>query len=91
MKPDGTVDRYKARLVIKDLRQRKNVDLFDTYSPVPRITSNCVLISLAALNNLVAHPIDVKTAFLHGDLDEEIYMKQHEGLVIPEHASKVYK
>ncbi|CAL1388160.1 unnamed protein product [Linum trigynum] len=90
-KPDGAIERFRARLVVKGYRQRENIDFFDTYSPVSRITSIRVMIALAALNNLVVHQMDVKTAFLNGDLDEEIYMEQPEGFVIPEHASKVCK
>ena len=63
LKPDGTVDKYKARLVAKGFRQRENVDFFDTFSPVTRITSIRVLISLAAIHSLVVHQMDVKTAF----------------------------
>jgi len=83
LKVDGTVDKYKARLVAKGYRQRENVDFFDTYSPVTRVTSIRVLISLASVYNLVVHQMDVKTAFLNGELEEEIYMDQPEGFVIP--------
>ncbi|KAA0046794.1 retrotransposon protein, putative, Ty1-copia sub-class [Cucumis melo var. makuwa] len=78
LKPDGSVDKYKARLVAKGFRQRKNIDFFDTFSPVTRIASIRVLISIASLNNLLIHQMDVKTAFLNGDLEEEIYMEQPE-------------
>ena len=63
LKPNGTVDKYKARLVGKGFRQRENMDFFDTYSPVTRITSIRVLISLAVVYNLIVHQMDVKTAF----------------------------
>ncbi|KAA0048415.1 putative Polyprotein [Cucumis melo var. makuwa] len=78
LKPDGSVDKYKARLVAKGFRHRKNINFFDTFSPVTRITSIRVLISITALNNLLIHQMDVKTAFLNGDLEEEIYMEQPE-------------
>ncbi|RZB91995.1 Retrovirus-related Pol polyprotein from transposon TNT 1-94, partial [Glycine soja] len=91
LKPDGTVDKYKARLVAKGFRQRENVDFFDTFSPVTRITSIRVLISLAAIHSLVVHQMDVKTAFLNGELEEEIYMEQPEGFVIHGQEDKVYK
>jgi len=70
LKPDGTVDKYKARLAAKGFRQRENVDFFDTFSPVTRITSIRVLISLFVIHSLVVHQIDVKTTFLNGELEE---------------------
>ena len=76
MKADGSIDKYKASLVIKGYRQKEGLDYFDTYSLVARITSIRMLIAIAALYNLEIHQIDVKTAFLNGDLDEEIYMEQ---------------
>ena len=65
MKPDGTIDKYKARLVIKGYRQTEGMDYFDTYSPVSRITSIRMLIALAAVHDLKIHQMDVKTAFLN--------------------------
>ena len=69
MKTDGSVEKYKARLVIKGYRQKEGLDYFDTYSPVTRITSIRMVIAIAALRNLEIHQMDVKTAFLNGDLD----------------------
>ena len=89
MKANGTIDKYKARLVVKGFRQREGLDYFDTYSPVTRITSIRVLIALAAVYNLEIHQMDVKTAFLNGDLEEEIYMEQPEGFVVPGNGNKV--
>ncbi|GJX83442.1 gypsy type transposase [Tanacetum coccineum] len=89
MKADGTVDKYKARLVIQGFRQREGLDYFDTYSPVTRITSIRTIIAIAALRNLEIHQMDVKTAFLNGDLEEEIYMNQPEGFIAPGQEGKV--
>ncbi|GJV49702.1 zinc finger, CCHC-type containing protein [Tanacetum coccineum] len=88
MKVDGSIDKYKARLVIQGFRQKEGIDFFDTYAPVARITTIRLLLALAAIHDLVIHQMDVKTAFLNGDLDEEIYMKQPEGFVMPGHESK---
>ncbi|GKA04938.1 calcineurin B-like protein 4 [Tanacetum coccineum] len=88
-KADGTVDKYKARLVIKGFRQREGLDYFDTYSIVTRITSVRMIFAIAALRNLEVHQIDVKKAFLNGDLEEEIYMNQPEGFMAPGLESKV--
>jgi len=61
LKPDGIVDKYKARLVAKCFKQRENIYFFDTYSPVTRITPTRVLISLVVVYNLIVHQMDVKT------------------------------
>nr|KAJ0215080.1 hypothetical protein LSAT_V11C300102060 [Lactuca sativa] len=91
MKVDGTIDKYKARLVIQGFRQKEGIDFFDTYAPVARISTIRLLLALTAIHNLVIHRMDVKTAFLNGDLDEEIYMKQPEGFVMPGNEHKVCK
>ncbi|GJT49951.1 retrovirus-related pol polyprotein from transposon TNT 1-94 [Tanacetum coccineum] len=89
MKADGTVDKYKARLVIQGFRQREGLDYFILISPVTRITSIRMIIAIAALRNLEIHQMDVKTAFLNGDLEEEIYMNQPEGFIAPGQEGKV--
>ncbi|KAL0388806.1 UNVERIFIED_CONTAM: Retrovirus-related Pol polyprotein from transposon TNT 1-94 [Sesamum radiatum] len=89
-KADGSIDKYKARLVAKGFKQKEGLDFFDTYSPVTRITSIRVLIAIAALYDLEIHQMDVKTAFLNGELDEEIYMEQPEGFVVPGQEKKAY-
>ncbi|GKA22910.1 retrovirus-related pol polyprotein from transposon TNT 1-94 [Tanacetum coccineum] len=91
LKPDGTVDKFKARLVAKGFKQRENVDFFDTYSPVTRITSIRVLIAFAYIHDLVVHQMDVKTAFLNGELNEEIYRDQPEGFIVHGQEHKVCK
>ncbi|KAL6333744.1 hypothetical protein AAG906_028930 [Vitis piasezkii] len=91
MKADGSIDKYKARLVAKGYKQREGLDYFDTYSPVSRITSIRMLIAIAAINNLEIHQMDVKTTFLNGELDEEIYMDQPEGFIAPGQERKVCK
>ena len=70
MKPDGTIDKHKARLVVKGYRQKEGLDYFDTYSLVTRITSIRMLIALAAVHDLKIHQMDVKIAFLNGELEE---------------------
>ncbi|GKD26207.1 zinc finger, CCHC-type containing protein [Tanacetum coccineum] len=65
------------------LDKRKGIILHDYYAPVARITTIRLLLALAAIHNLVIYQMDVKTAFLNGDLEEEVYMKQPKGFVMP--------
>ncbi|PHT29747.1 hypothetical protein CQW23_30665 [Capsicum baccatum] len=91
MKMDGTIDKYKARLVVKGFKQKEGLDYFDIYSPVIRITSIRRLIALAGVYGLEIHQIDVKTTFLNGELEEEIYIEQPEGCVVPGKENKVFR
>ena len=87
--PDGSISAYKARLVAKGYRQREGIDYFDTYAPVARISSIRTLLAISALKGLYVHQMDVKTAFLNGNLNEEIYLEQPEGFVITGQENKV--
>uniref|UniRef100_A0A453CRN0 Uncharacterized protein n=1 Tax=Aegilops tauschii subsp. strangulata TaxID=200361 RepID=A0A453CRN0_AEGTS len=91
LRPDGTIEKYKARLVAKGYTQKEGEDFFDTYSPVATLTTIRVLLSLAASHGLLVHQMDVKTAFLNGELKEEIYMDQPDGFVVPGQEGKVCK
>ncbi|CAA0830164.1 cysteine-rich RLK (RECEPTOR-like protein kinase) 8 [Striga hermonthica] len=75
---DGT-KRYKARLVVKGFQQRYGIDFTDVLTPVVKSTTIRLVLSMVAVENLDLQQLDVKTAFLHGDLEEEIYMVQPEG------------
>ena len=83
LKPDGSTNKFKTRLVAKGFKQKADLDFFDTFSSVTRITSIKLLIAIAAIFDLKVHQMDVKTVFLNGDLEEEIYMDQLEGFVEP--------
>ena len=76
---DGTVARYKARLVARGFSQVEGLDYSETFSPVLRMASFRLLMALATILDLEVHHLDVQTAFLHGDLPEEIYMSQPPG------------
>ncbi|KAL0430747.1 UNVERIFIED_CONTAM: Retrovirus-related Pol polyprotein from transposon RE2 [Sesamum radiatum] len=81
LKPNGTVDKFKSRLVAKGFKQNEGIDYFDTYSPVVWLTTIQVLIALASVYSLPIHQMDVKTTFLYGELEEKTYMDQPEGFV----------
>nr|GEY55249.1 zinc finger, CCHC-type [Tanacetum cinerariifolium] len=72
-------------------KQKLEIDYFDTYDLVARISTIRLLIAMASIHNLVIHQMDVKTAFLNGDLDEEVYMNQPQGFIIPRNKNKVCK
>ena len=78
---DGSVERLKERLVAKGFSQVEGIDYNETFAPVAKMSSICLVLSLAALHNWEFHQMDVKSAFLHGDLHEEIYMEQPPGYV----------
>nr|GEV34497.1 zinc finger, CCHC-type [Tanacetum cinerariifolium] len=79
----GYAEHFKA------YRQKEGIDYFDTYAPVARITTIRLMLALTAIHDLVIHQMDVKTAFLNGDLDEEVYMKQPKGFVMPGNEHKI--
>ena len=75
---EGKVEKYKARLVAKGYSQVSGIDFGDIFSPVAKVASIRLLLSVAA----AFEQMDVKTVFLHGDLEEEIYMKKPEGFAV---------
>ena len=85
-KADG---RFRARLVAKGFTQIQGIDYDETFSPVARFESLRLLLALAALEDWEIHQMDVKSAFLNSLLDEEIYMEQPEGFVVPGQEGKV--
>ena len=88
---DGSLDRFKARLVAKGYAQSKGVDYNEVFSPVARYSAIRSLLALANANDLEVHQMDVKTAFLNGSIDSEIYMTQPEGYVDVERPNHVCK
>ena len=88
---DGSIKKHKARLVAKGYVQQHGVDFDEVFAPVARIETIRLLINLAALNRWIIHHLDVKTAFLHGELKETVYVSQPEGFEVKGSENKVYK
>jgi len=78
---DGSMNRYKARLVAKGYAQTYGTDYEETYSPVAKMTTVKAIIAMAGAKGWPLHQMDVKNVFLHGDLQEEVYMEQPRGYV----------
>ncbi|KAG7587705.1 GAG-pre-integrase domain [Arabidopsis suecica] len=88
---DGSINKHKARLVAKGYVQRHGIDFEEIFAPVARIETIRFIIALAASNGWEVHHLDVKTAFLPGELKEDVYVSQPEGFVTKGSERKVYK
>lgn len=88
---DGDIEKYKARLVAQGCFQKENVDYFETYAPVVRHPTIRLILALAVQNKYFINHIDIAAAYLNGDLEEEVYMRQPEEFVDPNHPHKVCK
>lgn len=88
---DGSIQKHKARLVVKGYSQQQDVDFYETFSPVARFETVRTFLALAAQLNWPVYQFDVKSAFLNGDLEEEVYVSQPEGFVANGNEDKVYR
>ncbi|KAM1940384.1 hypothetical protein ACFX13_028093 [Malus domestica] len=88
---NGSVSRYKARLVVQGFSHKHGVYYSETFSPIVRHTTVRIILALAAMNHWELKQLDIKNAFLHRDLNEEVFMKQSQGFVDPQHPTYVCK
>jgi hypothetical protein len=89
--PSGAVVKHKARLVAKGYAQRAGVDFDEVFVPVARLNSVRLLLAQAAQEGWMAHHMDVRSAFLNGELKEEVYVCQPPGFEKEKEANRVYK
>jgi hypothetical protein len=88
---DGSLDKHKTRLVAKGFAQKEGVDYEETFSPTTKWATIRTLFSMATQNGWKIHQMDVKTAFLNGDLKENVFMSQPKGFVVKGQEHKVCK
>ena len=91
LRADGSVERFKSRLVAQGFSQKAGQDYDETFSPVVRFESIRSIIAIAIQNDMMLHQMDVTSAFLNGDLQEEVYMSQPEGFQVKGKEHMVYK
>ena len=87
----GKIVRHIARLVVKGYAQKQGIDYDELFSPVARIESIRILIAIAVQENWELHHLDVKTAFLNGEIKEDIYITQPEGFFIKRKENHILK
>ena len=88
---NGVIIRNKARLVAQGYSQVEGLDFGETFAPVARLESIRILLAYVAFNGFTLHQMDVKSAFLNGPLEEEVYVSQPPRFVDPDHKDYVYK
>lgn len=90
-KPDNSIERYKARLVVKGFHQRPGIDYSETFSPVIKPTTVRLMLSVSVNNGWSIRQLDINNAFLQGHLSEDVYMSQPPGFIDKDYPSYVCK
>ena len=90
-KEDGTIQKHKARLVAKGYSQQPGVDFNETFAPVARMETIRTMLALAAQMETPVYQLDVKSAFLNGELEEEVYVEQPLGYILKGKENKVFR
>nr|GFB09324.1 retrovirus-related Pol polyprotein from transposon TNT 1-94 [Tanacetum cinerariifolium] len=88
---ENTVIRNQTRLVVRGYRQEKGIDFEESFAPVARMEATRIFLAYAAHKGFTLYQMDVKTAFLHGSLKEDVYVCQPEGFIDVDHQIHVYK
>jgi hypothetical protein len=88
---NGKVEKYKSRLVAKGCSQKAGIDYQETFSPVVRYASMRLILAISVEYDFIVHQMDVVSAYLNGELQDEIYMEQPEGFIDPDQPTKVCK
>lgn len=88
---DGSIDKYKARLVARGDQQREGIDFEEVFAPVARMKTICTFLATGVAKGMYIHQMDVITAYIQGDLTEEVFMKQPEMFIKSSNDEKVCK
>ena len=91
LRVDGLIEKFKAWIVAKGYTQKEGIDFQETYSPVAKFASIGIILVIVAHLDLEIHQMDVKTTFLNGELQEDIYICQPQGFQVEGHEGKVCK
>ena len=88
---DGSIQKHKTRLVAKGYSQIQDIDFEESFSPVARMETVRVFIAIAAQKKRHIYHLDVKSAFLNGELNKEVFVEQPEGFTVKDSETKVYR
>jgi hypothetical protein len=88
---DGSIEKYKARFVARGFSQKEGIDYEETFTPMAKYTSIRTIKSLAAKMKWKLHQMDVKTTFLNGVIEEEVYIEKPQGFEVEDRRSHVYR
>lgn len=88
---DGSINKYKARLVARGDQQKEGIDFDEVFAPVARLETIRILLAISVIRGMHVHQLDVTTAYVQGELHDTVYMEQAETFIEPGDETKVYK